>query len=322
MKRTAQANSLTDRLAALAEPLRLRILRLLESQELSVGEVAKIVQLPQSTVSRHLKILSEGQWIARRAVGTATHYRLLLDDLTPQSRALWLAVREQMDASPDLAEDARRLDAVIAERRLDSQAFFGRVAGEWDSLRGQLFGNEFTAPALLSLLPDHWTVADLGCGTGNASELLAPCVKQVVAIDQSEPMLDAAKKRLAGAKNVQFRSGSLEQLPLDEDSVDAAVCILVLHHIDNPPAAVAEMARILRPGGIALIVDMFEHDRPEYRQTMGHRHTGFSSDQTTQMFKQAGFNTPRIQALPSDPEGKGPGLFAATASFGNDPTNA
>ena len=321
MKQKTQANSLPSRLAALAEPLRLRILRLLQSEELSVGEVARVVQLPQSTISRHLKVLSDGHWIARRSVGTATHYRLILDDLTPQSRTLWIAVREQMEASPDLAEDARRLEAVIAERRLDSQAFFGRVAGEWDTLRGELFGNEFTAPALLSLLPTHWTVADLGCGTGNASEILAPCVKQVVAIDQSEPMLDAAKKRLAGAQNVQFRTGSLEQLPLDDNSVDAAVCILVLHHLDDPSAAVREMARILRPGGIALIVDMFEHDRPEYRQTMGHRHTGFNTKQTTRMFKQAGFNTPRIQALASDPEGKGPGLFVANASLDHNPTN-
>src|SRR5690606_35583909 len=114
MKRTNELEMVTDRLAALAEPIRLRIARLLESEELTVGEVAKVVQLPQSTVSRHLKLLGEGGWLARRNVGTATLYRLVLDDLGPESRALWLTVRGQMTETPDLSEDARRLSAVLA----------------------------------------------------------------------------------------------------------------------------------------------------------------------------------------------------------------
>src|SRR5262245_24355051 len=182
-------NLVIERLAALVAMTRLRILRLLELEALSVGEVAKVVQLPQSTVSRHLKVLADADWVVRRNEGTATFYRLIHDDLPAEVRTLWMAVREQMPGSSELAEDQRRLRAVVAERRTDSLSFFGRYAGEWDHLRTELFGGRFTSLALLSLLRRDWSVADLGCGTGNASELLAPVVERVYAIDVSEPML-------------------------------------------------------------------------------------------------------------------------------------
>lgn len=300
-------------LSALAEPIRLRILRLLEAGELTVGEVARVVQLPQSTVSRHLKALHDAAWVARRAEGPAAFFRVVLDDLPEGSRAVWLAVRGQISAG-EVAEDDRRLRAVLAERRVDSQAFFGRVAGEWDSLRNSLYGPAFTAPALLSLLSREWTVADLGCGTGNAAELLAPRVKRVIAVDFSAPMIDAAKERLGGAGNIDFVRGDLTRLPIAGASVDAAVCILVLHHLDDPVAAVGEMRRVLRAGGgggVALVVDMLPHDREPYRATMGHKHLGFSQARIGSMFREAGFAEVSWTPLPPDPDARGPGLFAA-----------
>lgn len=313
MNRAFQSTSLTDRLAALGEMIRLRVLRLLEAQELSVGEVAKVVQLPQSTVSRHLKVLGDGGWLAKRNVGTATLYRLVLDDLTLEARGLWVAVRVQMDNRSELLEDTRRLKAVLADRRTDSQAFFGRVAGEWDVLRNDLFGDRFTPAAMLSLLPREWTVADLGCGTGNASELLAPCVTKVLAIDQSPVMLEAARRRLSGFSNVEFLEGSLTALPLAEASANAAVCLLVLHHLEDPGAAMPEIARILKPKGTVLIVDMVRHDRSEYRQTMGHKHLGFTRQEIESMFEGAGLGEPLYRELPGEPDARGPGLFIATA---------
>lgn len=317
MKREAASISVTDRLASLSEPIRLRVLRLLETEELSVGEVAQVVQLPQSTVSRHLKVLAQAGWLARRSEGTATLYRLVLDDLPMEPRALWMTVRDQMEGGPELAEDVRRLRMVLAERRTDSQSFFGRVAGQWDPMRNSLFGEMFTAQGLLALLPREWTVADLGCGTGNASELLAPCVRRVLAVDQSGPMLDAARERLAEFSNVEFVQAGLESLPLADESVDAAVCLLVLHHIEEPVTALREMRRVLRRGhGAALIVDMVQHDRIEYRQTMGHRRLGFSRDEMERMFGEAGLTRPRVAALPGVPDARGPALFAATAFVG------
>jgi ArsR family transcriptional regulator len=302
-------------LASLAEPIRLRVLRLLDGEELTVGEIARVVQLPQSTVSRHLKVLLDRGWLARRSAGTATLYQLVLDDLAMDARALWLAVRPQVGSRPEHDEDRRRLAAVLAERRLDSESFFGRVGGEWDAVRASLFGSDFTARALLSLIPRGWVLADLGCGTGNASELLAPHADRVIAVDQSKPMLAAARKRLAAHSNVRFAAGSLDKLPLPARSVDAAVCILVLHHLDDPVGALREMARVLRTergGGVALIVDMLEHDRAEYRQTMGHRHLGFAPEGLRAMLKDAGLSEATVQPLPSDPSAKGPGLLVAT----------
>ncbi|MBC7834101.1 MAG: metalloregulator ArsR/SmtB family transcription factor [Phycisphaerales bacterium] len=319
MKRTGPQSSITDRLAALGEPIRLRCLRVLERDELSVGELSRVVQLPQSTVSRHLKVLADGGWLIKRTEGTATLYRLILDDLAPADRALWTTVRDQMSGgvgdkgSPELDEDIRRLSGVLNERRTDSEAFFGRVAGEWDAVRNDLFGQRFTPLGLMSLIPRHWAVADLGCGTGNASELLAPVVARVVAVDQSAPMLKAARKRLAGQSNVEFLRAELESLPIPPASVDAAVCILVLHHVADPQKAVSEMRRILKPGGVALVVDMLEHDRSSYKHTMGHRWLGFSEPTMRSFMDRAGLKNIRCSPLLPDPDARGPGLFACTA---------
>jgi ArsR family transcriptional regulator len=301
------------RLSAAAEPVRLRMLRVLELEELSVGEVAQVVQLPQSTVSRHLKILLEAGWVTRRSEGTATLYRLVMDDLAPAARGIWASVRDGA-AGSEAAEDVTRLRAVLDERRADSVSYFGRVAGAWDDVRAELFGSRFTALSLMSLLDPRWVVADVGCGTGNAAELLSPCVREVVAIDQSGPMLEAAKKRMEHAANVTFATGSVQSLPLGDASVDAAVCVLVLHHVDDVVAALAELRRCLRRdlgGGAALIVDMVEHEREEFRRTMGHKRLGFTADAMDDAMRRAGFKTRTYRRLPAEPEARGPGLFVA-----------
>lgn len=310
-KPSATSHNLASRLGVLAEPLRLRMLRILEREELTVGEVAKVVQLAQSTVSRHLKALAEGDWLVRRAAGTASIYRLLADDLDPEARTLWGAVRGQLGDGLDLAEDDRRLAMVLAERATDSATFFGRVAGAWDEMRNELFGRGFTAPALLGMLDPDVVVADIGCGTGNAAECLAPFVREVIAVDRSEPMIEAARKRLGDIGNVTFIRGDLESLPLKDNSVDAVVCVLVLHHLGEPEHALREMARIVRPGGAVLVVDMIEHGREEYRHTMGHEHLGFAAGSLESLMASAGLTNARVHELATSGEAKGPGLFIA-----------
>lgn len=312
MKRLPSDMPVAEILTALGEQVRLRILRVLEREELSVGEVASVVQLPQSTVSRQLKALSEGGWLVRRADGPATMYRLMLDDLPPAARAVWVALRDHLGQTAEFGEDQRRLGSVLAERMTDSQSFFGRVAGEWDDLRNELFGVGFTSRALLGLLDPSWTVIDAGCGTGNASELLAPFVSRVIAVDENPAMLSAARKRLGGRSNVEFVRGSLEAMPLESGSADAAVCVLVLHHVTDPGPALAEMRRALRPGGVALVVDMLRHDREEYRRSMGHKHLGFAEAEVSAMLERAGFEGVRVAALPGETHAKGPSLFAAS----------
>lgn len=323
MKRVPDSQLLVSRLAVLADMVRLRMMRVLEREELSVGEVARVVQLPQSTVSRHLSALAGEGWLVKRQEGTATLYRLLADDLAEPARELWRTVRRQIaEGEPlELEADLRRLGQVLADRRTDSRSFFGRVAGEWYALRASLFGDGFTGPALLSLLDPRWVVADLGCGSGDAARLLAPHVARVIGVDQSEAMLDAARGRLGGVSNIELVCGDLESLPLADGSVDAAVLSLVLHHVDDPGAVLAEVRRVLRGGqggGVAVVIDMPAHDREEYRRTMGHRHLGFTGERMVQLLTAAGFSGVRTRELATGLDVKGPGLFVAAGRIGTE----
>jgi SAM-dependent methyltransferase len=311
---TLQQNmTASERLSAIADQTRLRLCRVLEKAELSVGEVARVLQLPQSTVSRHLKTLRSADWIRSRAEGTATLYRFVLDELPEVSRSIWISIRSEAAPQTDLDQDDRRLEAVLHARQENSQAYFGRIAGEWDDIRTQLFGSGFTPNGLLALLPPDWIVADLGCGTGNAAELLSQHVKTVIAVDQSQPMLDAAQKRLHSCANIDFRLGELDDLPLADGSVHATTCVLVLHHLPDPDRAIAEMSRVVQAGGVALVIDMLPHTHEDYLHTMGHAHLGFDPDDLGDRFLSAGFTTFRTAQIPGHPEARGPGLFALTA---------
>ena len=308
----SRAPAILDHLASLADTTRSRILLLLDRRELTVSELCGIVQLPQSTVSRHLKALADSGWVAARAEGTSNLYTMTRDELAPSARRLWLLVREQVGSSPAAAQDQRRLQAALAARRTKSQEFFSSSAGQWDRLRDELFGDRFHLAALAALADGTWTVGDLGCGTGQVSAALAPFVARVIAVDASAAMLQAAKKRLNGFDNIDLRRGDLEALPIDDARLEAATLMLVLHHVPEPERALAEVARALKPQGRAVIVDMLPHDRESYRQQMGHVWLGFSDDHVRCMFQEAGFAEIRVVALPPDARSKGPGLFVAT----------
>src|SRR3954453_5649256 len=209
------APAILDHLSALSDATRSRILLLLDRHELTVSELCGIVQLPQSTVSRHLKALADSGWVAARAEGTSNLYTMTREDLDPSARRLWLLVREQVGSSAAAAQDQRRLEAALAERRTKSQEFFSSSAGQWDRMRDDLFGDRFHLAALAAFAQPEWTVGDLGCGTGQVSVAIAPFVARVVAVDGSAAMLQAAKKRLNACDNVELRRGDLEDLPID-----------------------------------------------------------------------------------------------------------
>ena len=308
----SRAPAILDHLASLADTTRSRILLLLDRRELTVSELCGIMQLPQSTVSRHLKALADSGWIAARSEGTSRLYTMTRDELEASARRLWLLVREQVGSTPAAAQDQRRLHAALAERRTKSQEFFSSSAGQWDRVRDELFGERFHLAALAALADASWTVGDFGCGTGQVSAALAPFVARVIAVDASAAMLQAAKKRLQAFHNVELRRGELEALPIDEARVDAATLMLVLHHVPEPENALADVARVVKPGGRAIVVDMLPHDRESYRQQMGHVWLGFSEDQIGRLLADSGFERARIVALTPDARAKGPGLFVAT----------
>lgn len=302
-----------EHLASLADATRDRLLLLVESHELTVGELCAVLQLPQSTVSRHLKALSDAGWVTSRAEGTSRLYTMDRARQDPAARRLWLLVREQVSGTRTATQDHHRLQGVLAERRSKAQEFFSSAGVKWDRLREELFGAHFHLHALLGLLDEDWSVADLGTGTGAVSAALAPFVRRIVAIDNSAAMLNVARKRLQGHANVELRRGDLEALPLDDRSVDAATLMLVLPYLPEPERVIREAGRVLVPGGRLLLADLLPHDREGYRQQMGHLSLGFSERQVTTMLQECGFTSARVRTLPPDPKAKGPALFVAVA---------
>jgi len=296
----------------LADATRCRLLLALERQELTVGELATALQLPQSTVSRHLKILADQHWIASRAEGASRWYRRN-PTLDADMRALWDIVRVALGSTPASLQDAARIDAVISARRAGTQAFFATASAEWDAMRNDMFGARADLSAALALLDESLIVGDLGCGTGALAAALAPHVAHVHAIDASPAMLSAASSRLAACRNVTLSEGTLEALPLGDASLDAAVLMLVLHHVADPLRALRDVRRVLRPNGRLLIADMRPHAQERYREQMGHVWLGFDPQELTAWLHAAGFTNVRYVPLPVDPDATGPALFSATA---------
>ena len=313
MKRLNTGRPLFDRLSELGDPVRCRLLLALDAEELTVSEICQVMQLPQSTASRHLRILAEGEGITRRRDGTSGRYRGAVDRQPDTARRLWLLLRDELATSSEAAQDRHRLLDVVARRQSRSQEFFSTAAGQWSDLRRRLFGQRFEVQALVSLLDPDWTIGDLGCGTGELTQTLAAGVGQVIAVDDSEAMLEAARGRLNGRGNVELRQGRIESLPIADGELDAATLVLVLHYLPDPAGAIREAARTLRPGGRLLVVDMLPHERAEYRQEMGHVWLGFEPDEATRWLRDAGLGRINLRSLPTDADAKGPALFAAVA---------
>lgn len=305
-----------DRLGTLADPTRSRILQSLEGTELTVGELCAVMQLPQSTVSRHLKILSDESWVSARDSGASRFYMLAPAKLDPFAKRLWQVVREQVSTSAAAQQDARRRESVLAARRVKMQSFFRGAAGSWDEMRAELIGARTDLLALLDLLDADWTVGDLGCGTGQLSAALAPAVRRVVAVDESGAMLTAARRRLAAFDNVDVRSGSVESIPVDDGELDVALLFMVAHFVVEPRQVFAEVRRALAPGGRMLVLDLTSHEREEYSLQMGHVWQGFSEEQLRSWAADAGLGVTRYRVLPADPKAKGPALFSMVAQKG------
>lgn len=310
MTATAQVH---DRLATLADPTRGRILLALEQHELTVGELCTVLGLPQSTVSRHLRVLADDNWLSTRHEGTSRFYSKS-GALEAGADRLWTVVAEDLRGHFNHAQDLARLREVIAQRRARSREFFADAGESWDALRQELFGSAVGGGALLGLLDDEWVVGDLGCGNGHLSALLAPYVRRVIGVDASPSMLSRAKARLAGVANVELRPGELEALPIAPGELDAAILSLVLHHTPDPRTVLAQAHRAVRAGGRLLLIDLAPHNETDFRDRMGHVWLGFSAKQVTEWLEGAGFSSVRVVALPSDAGAKAPGLFVATGS--------
>jgi len=273
-------------LRVLADPTRLRLLALLARSELSVGEIARSLAMGQSRVSNHLKVLREAELIAERREGSFTHCRLVVPGGAAGS--LWTALAPQLDELEERAADERRLALVLADRA-DSRAFFDRIAGDWD-----LIGSDFTQgtgrlEVLGCLVPDQLIVADVGCGTGYLARVLGQRVARVICVDTSAAMLDKARANLAGSTAaLEFRTGAVESLPLKDAEVDAACAHMVLHHLPEPRLGIAEMARVVRPGGFVVSLELLPHHESWMHDAMADTRLGLDPAVLEADFRAAG----------------------------------
>ena len=301
-----------DQLAALADPTRARLLMVLEQQTLTVTELCAVLDLPQSTISRHIKLLSDQGWLTKRREGTKHFYGLAATALGDVERQVWDLVETDMRGQPTARTDRERLARVLADRNGASEAYFAATGGAWSEVRRELFGSRFDLLGLLGLLDRSWTIGDLGCGVGNVSALMAPFVSHVIAVDSSREMLTAAARAVASHINVDLRHGALESLPIDDGVLDAATLFLVLHHVADPGAVITEAARVLKPEAPLLIVDMEPHDDQALGEAMGHVWLGISHDTIKRDLRTAGFEAIVVGSIPIDAEARGPRLFNAT----------
>ncbi|NNF37681.1 MAG: metalloregulator ArsR/SmtB family transcription factor [Gemmatimonadetes bacterium] len=300
-------------LGTLGDTTRCRLLAVLERREFSVSELCQVLQLPQPTVSRHLKVLAEDGWVRARSDGTRRPYRRV-DDLPLHQGELWAVVQAQITADPRVEEDRERADAVWSAREMRSRDFFSASADQWDDIRTTLYGIRADLLPLFGLLDPRWNVADLGAGTGVFASAVAPFVRSVTVVDRSPEMLATARGRMAEVSSVRFREGDLETLPIDDGAIDLAIVSLVLHHVADPAVALAEVARVLRPGGRLILIDMRQHDRGELTEEMGHLWPGFAAPELHDWLIAAGLRVGPWVPLVPDPSARGPLLFLQSAT--------
>lgn len=263
-------------LKALSDPIRLRVLAAVTEEELTVGEIQEIVDSVQSSVSRNLAILRDAGFVRDRKEGTNVYFSLR-QDMPEQAREIFNALARRFAGLPEARRDRARLSECRRRRISRSRNYFETIAGDWEKIRKSYFDDRVTSLAIEKLLPANLVLADIGCGTGSLTFELARFAKRVIAVDLSREMIRRARSLAKGKeiRNVDFRLGDAEDLPLAGRSVDAAFCVMVLHFLGDPVRAVAEICRIIRPGGSFILVDLVAHREEWMRQEMAHRWLGF-----------------------------------------------
>lgn len=297
---------------ALADATRLRILRTLQVSHFNVGELCTILQLGQSRVSRHLKILSGAGLLRSRREGSWVYYGLPREE---HGQAVGTrGLLEILDASPEDAQDredrARALETLELRSRR-SQQYFEEVASHWDQEKRRFLGEMPYLDEVEAAVPECEVLADLGSGLGDLLLQRAPRHGKLIGVDQSTRMIAEAERRRdqLGAANVEFRLGALEHLPLRDGEAGAAVVNMVLHHVADPPAVLREIHRAIGPGGTVVIADLAAHSEEWMREELNHQWLGFEPEDLASWLETAGFDTVTTRTCPTG-DGTPPVLLA------------
>ncbi len=284
-------------LRALADPTRLRILALLEKEEISVQEVQEITGLGQSRISTHLGQLRAAGLLQSRRAGRRTFYRLAHAAGTSVAGLLSYVVSGARQL-PEQASDQAGLRNILGRRQDQAQVFFNQVAGRFDRSYGPGRSWQALGQMLLRMLPPL-AVADLGSGEGLVSELLARRCRRVIAVDNSERIVafGAAKARKNGLKNLEFRLGDLENPPIRQSSVDVVILSQALHHAADPRRALRSAHRILKTPGQVLVLDLLRHEFDQARELHGDTWLGFAEGELQGWLEEAGFRRIEIAVV-------------------------
>jgi len=285
---------------ALADPSRLRIVALLRSMELSVGELAQLLGQSQPRVSRHVRILADCGLVARRKEGSWV-FLMLTDAL--RAEPLFEAVDRWggAEARAEFAADVARLEAVRADRAEAAARYFAIHAGTWDSIRSLHVAESQVEQAIADAIGDGpiGRLVDIGTGTGRMIELFGPRAETAIGIDRSSEMLRLARVKLeaSGLRTASLRQGDMYALPLADASADVVILHQVLHYAQAPAHAIGEAARLLVPGGRLLIVDFAPHEREEFRESDAHARLGFADPAMSLWLEGAGLTSETSQHL-------------------------
>ena len=295
----SDALPLADLLQALADPTRLRILSLLRKMELSVGELAQLLQQSQPRVSRHVRILTDAGFLERRKEGSWVFLTIAGERVAAPMFALidaWLdgTTRDEFDG------DASKLDAVRAERAEAASRYFASHADVWDQIRSLHVAESEVEQAIDRALGGEplGRLVDVGTGTGRMIELFGRNARHAIGIDRSSDMLRLARTKLdAAGIPSSLRQGDMYALPLDDGSADTIIIHQVLHYAHSPAEAVAEAARVLAPGGRLLVVDFAAHEREDLRERDAHIRLGFDDESMAAWFNNGGLTVDHIEHL-------------------------
>ena len=293
--------SILKNLRLLADPSRLRILLLVEREELSVAELQEILGMGQSRISTHLAQLKNAGLVEDRRNGKSILYRLK-HGIQSNGFAEMLGVLRQAAAEiPEAGEDSEALRLALRRRQDKMRSYFDELAGKFG--RNYVPGRSWQglAETLLTLMPPM-VIADLGAGEGTFSQLLARRSKKVIAVDNSEKMVEYGRElaRKHGVKNLEYRKGDLEEVPIKDASVDLAFFSQALHHAQHPERAVAEAWRILKPGGRIVVLDLLRHSYEEARELYADLWLGFTEVEVTRYLRQAGFKNIETSVVHSE----------------------
>jgi len=303
----------STRLKTFADATRVRLLVLLEREELTVAELAAVTGLAQPRVSTHLAKLKEAGLVRDRRAGVSAYYRYDDAALDPTHRNLWSALRDGSD-DPLLRQDAERLPAVLATRASE-QNWADSVAGDME--RHYSPGRTWEALARTALpLLNPGDVLDIASGDGVLAELLAPHSRRYVCLDASRRVVNAATDRLKPLVNVEVREGDMHALPFDAGSFDLVVLMHALTYAAKPAVAVAEAARVLRPGGRLLLSSLGKHAHATAVEPFGHLNLGFTRKELQKFLEKAGLAAESAATVTRE---RRPPHFEVISIIGNKP---